>query len=300
MDHDTSFTQDQLSQFEEHEGPILEKLAVGAILRNLLILANRDSARIVDSARCDFCIHLKQVSMFTSPGQMRSRIPMHTLHQDQGTMHFSFRAKTKGKTPTRSNIQHLVSSCGRLLLTKLTASTFDSENKIDRIVNRIEELNQTIQQLSLNQPGPKYHGTALNPQTSQTAYHPTPSSSEPTPSEPSFVGQSPPCSSKPEYEGESSLFAHAVFATRFLQNSVNNNSPSEVALEMTSVLNALRGVIDAQKQESDTVENLYPNALPLPPGTSLRKLPMPSTEKAMACLRMAQGRFTYKQQIPGN
>lgn len=172
--------------------------------------------------------------------------------------------------------------------TELTTSTFDSENKIDRIVNRIEELNQTIQQLSINQSGPKYHGTALNPQTSQTAYRPTPAASEPTPSNPSFVGESPPYSSKPEYEGESSLFAHAVFATKFLQNSVRNNSSSEVALEMTSVLNALRGVIDAQKQESDTIENLYPNALPLPPGTSLRKLPMPSVEKAMACLRMAQ------------
>jgi hypothetical protein len=53
MHHDTSFTQDQLSQFEEHEGPILEKLAVGAILHNILTAANYDSARIVDSARCD-------------------------------------------------------------------------------------------------------------------------------------------------------------------------------------------------------------------------------------------------------
>ncbi|KAH7271718.1 fungal-specific transcription factor domain-containing protein [Fusarium solani] len=228
---------------------------------------------------------------------MRSRIPMHPLHQDQGAMHFPFRSKAKDKTPTRSNIQHLVSPSGRLLLTELTTSTFDSENKIDRIVNRIEELNQTIQQLSLNQSGPKYHGTALNPQTSQTAFRPTPAASEPTPSNPSsFVDESPPYSSKPEYEGESSLFAHAVFATKFLQNSVRNNSSSEVALEMTSVLNALRGVIDAQKQESDTVENLYPNALPLPPGTSLRKLPMPSTEKAMACLRIAQGRFALENK----
>lgn len=216
---------------------------------------------------------------------------MHTLHQDQGAMHFSFWSKAKGKTSTRSNIQHLVSPSGRLLLAELTTSTFNSENKIDRIVNRIEELNQTIQQLSISQPGPKYHGTPLNPQTCQTAYRPTPASSEPTPSDPSFVSQSPSCSSKPEYEGESSLFAHAVFATKFLQNSVNSNSPSEVALEMTSVLNALRGVIDAQKQQSDTIENLYPNALPLPPGASLRQLPMPSTEKAMACLRMAQGGF---------
>lgn len=243
------------------------------------------------------CIHLKRVPMFTSSGQMRSRIPMHPLHQDQGAMHFPFRSKAKDKTPTRSNIQHLVSPSGRLLLTELTTSTFDSENKIDRIVNRIEELNQTIQQLSLNQSGPKYHGTALNPQTSQTAFRPTPAASEPTPSNPSsFVDESPPYSSKPEYEGESSLFAHAVFATKFLQNSVRNNSSSEVALEMTSVLNALRGVIDAQKQESDTVENLYPNALPLPPGTSLRKLPMPSTEKAMACLRIAQGRFALENK----
>ncbi|RSL97765.1 hypothetical protein CEP52_010718 [Fusarium oligoseptatum] len=201
------------------------------------------------------------------------------------------RAKTLGGLPCASGANDPDPACPVHL-----GSIY--ENKIDRIVNRIEELNQTIQQLSLNQPGPKYHGTPLNPQTSQSAFRPTPASSEPTPSDPSFIGESPPYSSKPEYEGESSLFAHAVFATKFLQNSVSNNSSSEVALEMTSVLNALRGVIDAQKQQSDTVDNLYPHALPLPPGTSLRKLPMPSTEKALACLRMAQGGFMQTHQVP--
>ncbi|KAM6535521.1 hypothetical protein FALCPG4_005077 [Fusarium falciforme] len=245
MDHDTSFTQGQLSQFEEHEGPILEKLACENC-RQRKVKCDRVYP-------CTHCIKTKVQCNFPS-----------------------------GQKPRAKRQRVLISSI--------------YENKIDRIVNRIEELNQTIQQLSLNQSGPKYHGTALNPQTSQTAFRPTPAASEPTPSNLSLVGESPSYSSKPEYEGESSLFAHAVFATRFLQNSVNNNSPSEVALEMTSVLNALRGVIDAQKQESDTVENLYPNALPLPPGTSLRKLPMPSTEKAMACLRMAQGRFVLNNK----
>jgi hypothetical protein len=98
-------------------------------------------------------------------------------------------------------------------------------------------------------------------------------------------------SAKPEYEGESSLFAQAVYATKFLQCSLNCDPSSGAALEMNSVLNALRNAVDAQKQRTDTLQNLYPNARPLPPGANLRDLPLPDTSKVLACLRMAQGKL---------
>ncbi|KAM0424825.1 hypothetical protein ACHAPT_009881 [Fusarium lateritium] len=221
---DTSFEHEAISRFEEHETPIMEKLAVKC-------------DRVYP---CSHCVKTKAHCTFPS-----------------------------GQKPRTRRQRVLISSV--------------YENKIDRIVNRIEELNQSIQKLSLNQAAA--HGSAPNPQPSPGAFRPTPSSSEPTPG---FTSESPSYSGKPEYEGESSLFAHAVFATKFLQNSVSNNSSSEVAFEMTSVLDALRSVIDAQKPQSDTLESLYPNARPLPPGASLRQLPMPSTDKALACLRMAQ------------
>ncbi|KAF5005920.1 hypothetical protein FDECE_7678 [Fusarium decemcellulare] len=170
-----------------------------------------------------------------------------------------------------------------------------SENKIDRIAERIEELNQTVRHLSINRstPIPDNHfgnSQPSHPSSSPHSLHPTPSSSVATPGD-AHCGhgyEKSSDSSKPEYEGESSLFAHSVFATRFLQNAINNNPSSEVALEMNSVLDALRSVVNDQKQQTDTIENLYPHARPLPLGASLRDLPLPSTEKALACIRMAQ------------
>jgi hypothetical protein len=59
---------------------------------------------------------------------------------------------------------------------------------------------------------------------------------------------------------------------------------------MNSVLDALWKAVEAQKQQTDTLENLYPNARPLPPGADLRNLPRPDVNKALACIRMAQGK----------
>ncbi|KAK7408266.1 hypothetical protein QQX98_009579 [Neonectria punicea] len=176
--------------------------------------------------------------------------------------------------------------------------TTNSENKIDHIARKIEELNRTVSQFTLAQSS---HGPYSSTSASWLSHssHPSPYSLEPTATPSSYAPtplntsstlsdhtQTP--TSKPEYEGESSLFAHAVFATRFLQNAVNNNPTSEIALEMTSVLDALRNTVDAQKQQTDTLDSLYPNARPLPPGANLQQLPRPSTDKALACLRMAQ------------
>lgn len=61
-------------------------------------------------------------------------------------------------------------------------------------------------------------------------------------------------------------------------------------LEMTSVLDTLKAIVDSQKQKADTLDTLYPNARPLPAGASLRQLPPLSIEHALAALRMVQGK----------
>jgi hypothetical protein len=58
---------------------------------------------------------------------------------------------------------------------------------------------------------------------------------------------------------------------------------------MTPALDALRSTVDAQKQENETVEDSPPFSKPIPPDSSLRDLPMPSMERILACLRVAQG-----------
>lgn len=95
-------------------------------------------------------------------------------------------------------------------------------------------------------------------------------------------------SSKDEYEGESSLFAHAVFASRFLQNAINNATNTEVAHEMEAAIDGLRNAVNSGKQQSDTIDKLYPRAKAIPPGSSTRNLPLPPIDKVFMCLRMAR------------
>ncbi|GAB1195065.1 hypothetical protein APSETT444_004319 [Aspergillus pseudonomiae] len=95
--------------------------------------------------------------------------------------------------------------------------------------------------------------------------------------------------SKAEYEGGTSLSAHAIFATRYLQDVVSSTNSVQIAQEMTSILDTLHGIVDDQKQQRDTLENLYPYAKPIPQGSSIRQLPLPPVEMTLTCLRMAKG-----------
>lgn len=91
---------------------------------------------------------------------------------------------------------------------------------------------------------------------------------------------------------ESTLFAHVIFATRFLQTVVANDAYSNVAAEMTSVLDALRSTVNVQKQQNETLEGSHPFSKALPPGLSSRDLPIPSMDRILACLRIAHGSYT--------
>lgn len=95
-------------------------------------------------------------------------------------------------------------------------------------------------------------------------------------------------SSKAVHEGESSLFAHAVFASQFLQNAINNTTNAEVAHEMEAVLDGLRAAVHSEKQQPDTLDKLYPHAKAIPSGSTTRNLPLPPIDKVFVCFRMAR------------
>lgn len=95
-------------------------------------------------------------------------------------------------------------------------------------------------------------------------------------------------SSKAEYEGESSLFAHAVFASQFLQKAINNTTNAELTHEMEAVLDGLRAALYSGKQQSDTLDKLYPHAKPIPLGSTTRNLPVPRIDKVFTCFRLAR------------
>lgn len=95
---------------------------------------------------------------------------------------------------------------------------------------------------------------------------------------------------KAEHEGESSFSAHALYATKFLQNVVSSNEYSEdVVREMTYIVDTLRDIIHAQKQQSDCLEEGYPHAKRRPGDPSLRHLPMPPIGVALSLLWKAKG-----------
>ncbi|KXG51557.1 Transcription factor [Penicillium griseofulvum] len=97
---------------------------------------------------------------------------------------------------------------------------------------------------------------------------------------------------------ESTLFAHVIFATRFLQETVAVDPHSNDAAEMSPALDALRSMVSIQKQHNEAVEDLPPFSKPIPPGLDLRDLPIPSMDRILACLRAAQERLSTQFYWP--
>lgn len=178
---------------------------------------------------------------------------------------------------------------------------------MDAISRKIDELSQRMSQLSHGSTRSKNSepldfsepiSVARENRFSYSPFGPTPSSSSvgsnPNQRTPSHnpttegVAEIFRNSSKLEYEGESSLFAHAVFASQFLQRAINNTTNAEVANEMEAVLDGLRAVVHSGKQQSDALDRLYPHAKVIPPGSTTRNLHLPPTDKIFICMRMAR------------
>ncbi|KAL4913703.1 hypothetical protein BDW62DRAFT_191921 [Aspergillus aurantiobrunneus] len=185
----------------------------------------------------------------------------------------------------------------------MVSNSYDS--KLDAISRKIDKLSQRVSQLSHEPTKSRTYktldvadpvNTNQEERCSSCSSAPTSSSlgSKPTQGTLTYdstgqgVREGHCNSSKAEYEGESSLFAHAVFASRFLQNAINNITNAEVAHEMKTVLDSLRSAVNYVKQQSDTLDKLYPHAKAIPPGSTTRNLPLPPIDKIFVCLRMAR------------
>ncbi|KAI0011132.1 hypothetical protein F4779DRAFT_256397 [Xylariaceae sp. FL0662B] len=162
------------------------------------------------------------------------------------------------------------------------------EQKIDQIVQKLGELDYKLGQLSQDNSArpqaPGFHGSAEVCPAAKSPISASPADTNTSESRARGQNDSP----GTEYEGESSLTAHASFATGHLQNIVNSSPLDATSLELTSIIGVLRDVVDAQREEIDTLAILYPLAKALPPGSTFRSLPMPPIEIALACLRMVK------------
>ncbi|KAH7016016.1 uncharacterized protein B0I36DRAFT_254478, partial [Microdochium trichocladiopsis] len=161
------------------------------------------------------------------------------------------------------------------------------ESRVEHISKKIDDLTEMMTRLSYGQLA---NGDAL-PQPASDP-RPTRVRSQPAAQAPATVRQSNKQRTLSVAEHEfidSSLFAHAVMATKFLQDTVDADpSVSNVAAEMASVLDTLRSVVDSQKRQNDASDQLRPFTKPPAPGISMSDLPIPPLAKIMACLRVAR------------
>ncbi|KAI9035274.1 fungal specific transcription factor domain-containing protein [Aspergillus affinis] len=186
-------------------------------------------------------------------------------------IYLSSMSPTQGKMRQEESVLSLRQSWGTMLLSRrMSLLSYESTKKIDA--------NQQDRYSSSFGPTPSASSLGSTPNLGSLPYNTVGDG----------VREVHGNSSKAEYEGESSLFAHAVFASRFLQNAVDNATNAEVAHEMGNILDSLRAAVQSGKQHSDTLGSLYPHATAMPPGSTTRNLPLPPTDKVFMCLRMAK------------
>ncbi|KAF7529807.1 hypothetical protein PCG10_006138 [Penicillium crustosum] len=171
------------------------------------------------------------------------------------------------------------------------------ESRMEHISNKIDDLSEMMRHLS--------HERSSNggPATSAALQPPLHSSFRSSKSRVAASGNKTGARNhhQPSIEAggiESTLLAHVIFATRFLQTVVANDPYSKVAAEMTSVLDALRSTVNVQKQQNETLEDSPPFSKALPPGLSFRDLPIPSMDRILACLRIAHERSSNEVYWP--
>ncbi|KAK2025540.1 fungal-specific transcription factor domain-containing protein [Colletotrichum zoysiae] len=89
-------------------------------------------------------------------------------------------------------------------------------------------------------------------------------------------------------EGDSSLAAHSVFATEFVQKVVSTESLQDSSLDLGETLDALSQIVHALKQPAAAAEMTYPHAKPVN-RPRIQGLEMPPIEKAVGTIRVAKG-----------
>lgn len=88
-------------------------------------------------------------------------------------------------------------------------------------------------------------------------------------------------------EGDSSLAAHSVFATEFVQKAVSTESLQDLSLDLGETLEALSQIVNALKQPTAAGEMTYPLAKPIN-RLRIQGLKLPPIEKAINTIRIAK------------
>lgn len=158
--------------------------------------------------------------------------------------------------------------------------TLNSESKIEHITRKIDDLVQLVERLDAPSKDRPAESSGQNIQLNDAA----------KPSKHTH-------SSGPDFEGiDTSLLLHALQVAKLLKNAVDDGATgheSQPIAQLRSSSQILQAVLDPQRRVAGLNDG-PPFARSLPPGMTLRDLPVPPLEKIMACLRMVQGTFMIK------
>lgn len=198
-----------------------------------------------------------------------------------------------------------------------------SEKKIDYFGNRLAGIEDLLRELtiSLKSHHPTsasstsgtvasapHHATGQHHGSSASNSRTTPSSAPPNATfddggdtdTSSDVGDS-------AFEGQSSLTAHTVQASEFLEHVVERErwNNQQMSPNMQSALSSLQHIVSLQQQRKKgrmlgsmrRREVKFPNQKALPPG-GVKDLPMPPAQSVVAMLREIKGRLLPMAPIP--
>ncbi|KAH0420877.1 fungal specific transcription factor domain-containing protein [Colletotrichum camelliae] len=167
----------------------------------------------------------------------------------------------------------------------------ESERKIDQIDRRLETVIRLLHDMKVNPSAgttgsdrsggimgtPPTEGMSLFSQDG-------PPTSTNTPSSHALQADD---ESSAVVEGESSLAAHSVFATEFLQKVVSTKSLQDSSLDLGETLEALSQIVTALKQQPVAGEMTYPHAKPIQ-RQRIQGLELPPIQKAVNTIRVAK------------
>lgn len=153
----------------------------------------------------------------------------------------------------------------------------NSENKIDLLDHRLNEITQLLQNLHNADEKRQAERNPKNPSSwPMTGQIPTPSSQvtqQPTPN-------------SPLVDGESSLADHSSFANDYLRQAIytSNSALPKSSVEMDGFLKTLHHIIDGLKQQPMAAEMVYPDSLSSPK-FSFGDLTLPPIQKIVDLIR---------------
>ncbi|KAF4885409.1 putative transcriptional regulatory protein [Colletotrichum fructicola] len=167
----------------------------------------------------------------------------------------------------------------------------ENERKIDQIDRRLETVIRLLHDMKVN---PSAGTTSSDRSGGMMGTPPTegmslfsqdgPPTSTNTPSSHALQADE---ESSAVVEGESSLAAHSVFATEFLQKVVSTKSLQDSSLDLGETLEALSQIVTALKQQPVAGEMTYPHAKPVQ-RQRIQGLELPPIQKAVNTIRVAK------------